>query len=173
MLGSINVADVFRRHLDGFQDLRTGKLRRTDLALHYGTPIICGAAWLLFGPSTDRLGNLVAGLAVLTGLFLGLLIYVFELRLNVAEKVDYQRSTTLIGLIDILFHNTVYATLAGGLATVAAVLADLLKLSEGWPIAVVVALGAHLVLTTVLIIRRASAAYLELVKDKRRSAMHR
>lgn len=172
MLDSVNIAGVVGKHIAGFRDLNTRKVRRRDIFLHYFIPLICGIAWWLLGPATSGLGNLVAGLAVLTGLFLGLLVYVFELRLNLAERVNYQRSTTLVGLVDALFHNTVYATLAGGLTTVAAVLADLLQLTDGWPIGIVIALSAHLALTTLLILRRASAAYVELVKDKKRSALH-
>lgn len=169
MLESIDIRKPVTKHIQGFENPTTGKLRKGDLCLHYGLPLILGALWAVWGPNTAAHGNLVQGLAILTGLFIGLLVYVFQLRLDIDEKVEHQRSTRLIGLIDVLFWNTVYATLVGGLATVAVLVVDLLGGVRGTPMAVVIALGAHLVLTTLLLVRRASTAYSLLVKDKRRA----
>lgn len=169
MLDSINIVNVVTRHLDGFRPPGGSKRRKRDLVVHYAVPVALGSAWAIWGPATDALSNLVQGLAILTGLFFGLFVYVFQLRLDLAEKVNYQRSVRLIGLIDALFRNTLYATLVGGAATVAAVIVDLFSIEEGLFMGVVIALSAHLALTAALIIRRAGAAYTQLVKDKQRA----
>ncbi|MDN5688467.1 MAG: hypothetical protein L0G94_17575 [Brachybacterium sp.] len=169
MFDSINVLNVVTRHLDGFRPPGKDKARKVDVAVHYVVPAFLGLVWAIWGPATEALGNLVQGLAILTGLFFGLFVYVFQLRLDFVEKVNYQRSVHLVSLIDALFRNTVYATLIGGVATVGAVIVDLLGIDSGPLIGVVIALSAHLALTAALIIRRASAAYTQLVKDKRRA----
>lgn len=64
--------------LDGFRSLRTGHFRRVDLALHYGVPLLVIALWTVLGPCTASMGNVIAGLAILTGLFLALLVFVFQ-----------------------------------------------------------------------------------------------
>lgn len=175
MLESINILAVLKGHLRGFQNPTTGKIRRPDVVLHYAVPLCIGVLWSLFGRPVHSLGNLIGGLAILTGLFFGLLVFVFELRLQLDERVQHQRSTRLVGLIDVLFSNSAYATLASGLTAVVTVVVDLLwggTGAEPFPslaVAIVLALGAHLTLTGALLVRHAYAAYTELVEDRRRA----
>ena len=174
MLESINVLAVLKGHLRGFRNPTTGAIRWADIALHYGAPVIVGVLWAVLGRPVYTLGNLIGGLAILTGLFFGLLVFVFELRLQLDERVQHQRSTRLVGLVDVLFSNSAYATLASGLTAVVTVMVDLFwggNGSEPFPtlaVATVLVLGVHLTLTGALLVRHAYAAYNVLVEDRRR-----
>lgn len=173
MLDSIDISGVVTNYLRGFRSLNTGRYRRADLALHYGVPLAILVAAGIWVPRTDSISNLLSGLAILTGLFLALLVFVFQLRLDTDERVEHQRTARLVDLIDALFHATVYAALVSGLATTVAVVVDLFEPVPKWGLALVVALGAHLVLTGLLVITRAHAAYMQLIDDRRRARLAR
>lgn len=169
MLQSVSMRSIVRHHIDGFRDPSTGTVRVPDLVLHYGLPAVVGLTWGLVGPSNAGMGNFIAGLAILTGLFLSLLVYIFQLRLDLEERVDHQRSTRLLPLVDGLFHNTVYAALVCGTTTFTAVAADITNVLSRCLDALTIALGCHVALTALMVVRRAHAAYLELLRDKARS----
>lgn len=168
---SISMKSILHHHLEGFRNPATGQFRRQDLVLHYLVPLALGGAWWAVGPRDPEMGNFIAGLAILTGLFLALLVYVFQLRLDIDAEAAHQRSTRLIPLIDALFHNSVYAALACGATTVVAVIADLTSFAPRVVGSAVIILGVHVAFTALMVMRRAQTAYLELLKDKSRARL--
>lgn len=169
---SISNRGALKRHVDGFRDLTNRKFRKGDIALHYGVPALAFPAWIMLAPKEVDLSALISGITILTGLFFALLVFVFQLRLDIPQSVSYQRSARLPGLIDILFHNTAYATLVGLLACISTVSVDLLPRAPQWTTGITMALCVHLVLTTALLVRRVQAAYVQLVNDKARASKY-
>lgn len=99
-------------HFDTLRDVRTHRMSALDLATQFGLPVLLGAVLPVLGLRLVELGQVIAGLAVLAGLTFGLLVFVFQLRLQVSSDPRVQ-ATTLRQLIDQLFVNVAYTVLVG------------------------------------------------------------
>lgn len=99
-------------------------------------------------------------------LLFGLVIYVFQLRIQLLENPNVPRDGKLVRFTDQVFANVNYAVVVGGLTTVASVGAGLTaddhgNISSIWS-GLIVALGVHLILVVFMCIKRVRAAYREI-----------
>jgi len=99
-------------HLDTLRDARTHRVSLLDLFIQFGLPVMLGLGLPLAGFRLVDVGQVIAGLAVLAGFTFGMLVFVFQLRLQVATDPRVT-GTNLRQLIDQLFTNVAYALLVG------------------------------------------------------------
>lgn len=154
-------------HYDTLRDDRDGSYRIRDFLLFVGLPAGVG---LILGFSEFRLhdiASMLAGLAVFTALLFGLVIFVFQLRVQVKDDGRDRQRPKLASLIDELFANVTYSVIVGIVTTVFAVIAASISDDAGAPVwisGVVAALAFHLVLTILMCLKRVHSAYQQLRK---------
>ncbi|ORL11663.1 hypothetical protein [Prescottella equi] len=165
MESKLSVIPTVKAHLNTLRDDTSGRLQRSDFAVFYVVPIAVGVAMWLLGVRLSEIGGYLGGLAVFTALLFALVIFVFQLRVQISDDSRFDRSSTLFELIDQIFSNVCYAVVIGvlttGLGVVAVTLTDG---TEGAPAPLSSALAAfalHLVLTIFMCIKRIQAAYCE------------
>ena len=115
------------------------------------------------------LGDLIAGFAVLAGFLFALVIFVFQLRLNVVRDPRVQSKRNLPELIDQLFRNVLYAVVVSFVLTIVAIVAAATEPAPGvgvhpvWS-GVVTVVTVHLLAVVWMCVSRTRTAYLELSK---------
>lgn len=173
MSSKFSVRPVIRDHLDTLQDERTGNRRWQDRATLYGFPAAAGVTIAFFGVELQGIGEIVGGLSILAGFLFGMVVFVFQLRMQVSNDPRVAQGGRLPRLIDQLFANVSYAVLVGFVTASLAIAAsatratvpgspgDLLPVNPWWS-AGLVFLFVHLMLLLGMALRRTRAAYREL-----------
>lgn len=156
-------------HLDTLRDARTHRVSVLDVVVQFGLPVILGLGLPLAGFRLVEVGQVIAGLAVLAGFTFGMLVFVFQLRLQVATDPRVI-GTNLRELIDQLFTNVAYALLTGLASVTLAVAivsvrqlgplnADLVATLRAIATGLLVAVVSHFLLTLAMCTKRAYRAY--------------
>ena len=173
MSSKFSVLPVIEDHLETLQDDRTGNSRWQDRASLYGVPAAAAAAIAIFGVKLQGIGEIVGGLSILAGFLFGLVVFVFQLRIQVSNDPRVAPQGRLLRLLDQLFANVSYAVLIGFVTTSVAIAAaatrstvpkspgDLLPVNPWWSAALVF-FFVHLMLMLGMALRRTRAAYREL-----------
>ena len=165
MSNKVDPTRVISDHIATLHDQRTNRIRKRDLALHYGLPVGAAVCSTFAGVRLADAGQIVAGAAVLAGFSFGLAIFVFQLRMDAARDPRVPRGSRLLDLIDELFTNVLYSIVVGLLLTVVTVAATALQdtktLDAVWS-GVMVGIAFHYLLTLAMCIKRLHKAYQEL-----------
>lgn len=166
MASKASVGSAVRAHFDTLRDDRTGELRFLDIALFVGAPTLAGVVLWWFEFRMRDTAAVLAALAVFTALLFGLVIFVFQLRVQIKTDGQDQQRPRLTSLIDETFANVTYSVIVGLLTTVvgliAAAVADKTDGAPVWASAALGALGLHLVLTILMCLKRVHSAYQQL-----------
>jgi hypothetical protein len=170
-VSKFSVLPLVGDHLGTLQDDRTQTWRWQDWTTMYGLPIAAAVSCGVFNVQLQGISEIVGGLSILAGFLFGLVVFVFQLRLQVTNDPRVAPHGRLPRLIDQLFANVSYAVLVGLLTTGTAIAAsatrtpdpsgNLLAVNRWWS-AVLVFLFFHLMLLLAMALRRTRAAYLEL-----------
>ena len=158
----IDPRSIIRAHRATYVDARTGRRRVGDILLMEGLPAAVLVAMLVLSVELTR--AMAVGLLTVTGLLSALL---FGVMLQVSERaMDWSDSRPEPGpgtsshaiYLEELAANAGYASLTAIFAAIAYVAASVTK---GWPLkvstAIGVALGLHLVLVLLMVMRRVFA----------------
>ncbi|MGW7682147.1 hypothetical protein ACWGID_15490 [Kribbella sp. NPDC054772] len=168
MTSKLSLMPVVTEHYRTLTDVRTGKPRRRDFATALGIPAVLGVLCCAFGLRMPSAGDLIQGVSILTGLLFALVIFVFQLRIQVGADREQVRREHVLALLDELFSNVLYAVVAGLGTTVIALAAGISTTPDAdgnsppldrWWTAAIVASSAHLVLTIAMCLKRTRAAY--------------
>lgn len=163
-----SIIDIVTDHYDTLRDDATQKRHLPDYFIQHGVPALVAVAATAIGFRFVNVGDLIAGLAIMTGFTFGLLVFVFQLRLQITNDPRHHEDRWLKRLIDQLFQNVAYALLVGFAAVVAAVIASTAKLPDnplpdGWASAaatlVLTFLSLHYVMTMAMCAKRLNVAY--------------
>lgn len=162
-----SVIPTVRAHFDTFRDdSSNGSLHLPDYAIFLGIPLGAAALVVLGEVRLKEISGFLGGLAVFTALLFGLVIFVFQLRLQLRTDGEFSAHSTLVRLIDQLFANVNYAVVVGVVTTAVGVIAaSTLDSTTGAPVwvsAVLTALATHLVLTIFMCVKRVHSAYRQL-----------
>lgn len=156
--------DVVRRHYETLYDhrLRTKKVRVLDVLSQLGLPLAAGALVWWRGITLSGASQLLSGVAILAGFVFGLLVFVFQLRLQAVEDPRIANEGPVTTLLDELFANVAYTALVG-LATAVVIMAPLAVetrtgLALPWSIVTVV-FSTHFVLLLMMCVKRTDVAY--------------
>lgn len=161
MSSKLSVLPTIRAHFDTFRSNVDGTLHFWDHATFLGLPLIAGGVAFWRGVRLSDVSGFLAGLAVFTALLFGLVVFVFQLRLQLRSD-GVASTSTLARLVDQLFYNVNYAVVMGVGTTAVGVVAVHLADTSGPPVwisAVLTALGLHLTLTILMCVKRVHAAY--------------
>lgn len=160
MFRKISMREVFGEHIATLYDNRSDSRRRSkgDLALFYLLPTVAGVAVVLLRPRLET-GDALTAVSILAGLSFGAVIFVFDLRLRMAQK--WKPGQRALMLLDELFSNLLYSVLVA----VTLVLVALIPEGQGWWCrvhdGVFVTVALHYVLTMLMCIKRLAAAFRE------------
>lgn len=161
-----SVLPTIRAHYATLVDDSTGRPHIPDYVLSIGGPVLVGgvvaAIMRARQLSTSDMASYIAGVAIFTALLFALVIYVFQLRMQIDTDDRVPRDGRLMRLVDQLFSNVNYAVVVGVLTTVIAMVAAMLahdgEVGPYWT-GVISALGLHLVLVVFMCIKRVDSAY--------------
>lgn len=170
MSSKLSPRTIIVEHFDTFYDHRdlTGSRRKswTDYAVMIGVPVVVFAVFMLFDWRVQDFGQVLAGIAILTGFAFALIVFVFQLRLDLVERRAVHPGGVAARLVNELFTNVSYATLVGLATVVFLVAAGALGAPPDAPGAlglftssIAVFLGSHFFLTLVMCIKRLYTAY--------------
>lgn len=166
-MSKTSVLQIVGDHLDTLRDSKTKKPAVGDYLIQFGVPAAAGVALAWVGPGITDVGQIIAGCAVLVGFTFGLIVYVFQLRVEVSRDPRVPKGGVLTQLIDELFANLSYTVIAGLLAVVVPMVAAAFRADGTMPLGsvwsgFVVALLAHFILDLGMCLKRTRRAYHEL-----------
>ncbi|MDO5619307.1 hypothetical protein [Kocuria sp.] len=171
MSSKISPRTIVKEHYETFYDhrdpARTSWRSRADYIWSLGLPLALAACFIIFNWRVQDFGQVLAGVAILTGFAFGLIVFVFQLRLDLIERRGAASNGPAARLVNELFTNTSYATLVGLVTVVVVVALGALGASTDnasselgrWSSGFVVLFGSHFVLTLVMCIKRLYTAY--------------
>lgn len=166
MASKASVLPAVKAHYDTLRDARTGSIRKLDYVLFAGVPIALGGGIWWIGFRLNDIGSVLAGLAVFTALLFGLVIFVFQLRIQIKDDGRDRDRPRLAEMVDETFSNVTYSVIVGIITTtcglIAAGVADTVTGAPVWISAVLVALSTHLLLTILMCLKRIHSAYQQL-----------
>lgn len=160
-----NVLPAIHDHFETFSDHQAGgRPLVRDYAGMLGLPILAAGAIWFVGIRVREVGTFLGGIAILTGLLFALVIFVFQLRLQVSGDPRHPNGSRLPVLLDELFANVNYAVIIGMATSAVGVVAAATSDSASgeaplWASVVLTALGVHLLLTVLMCVKRTRAAY--------------
>lgn len=131
-------------------------------------PIGAAVVAVLLGFRLRSSDEILAGLSILAGLLFALLVFVFQLRLQVTQDPRIPRGSVLLRLLDDLFANVAYSVVVGLVAASAALIAGSIveadKALNSWWTGVLIALTVHFGLNIAMCLKRTQAAYHHLTR---------
>jgi hypothetical protein len=173
MTSKTSVSLIIRDHYATFTDVRTNSARKLDYAVPVGAPLALGVVVVACNIRLQGVSDFIAGMAVFSALLFGLLLYIFQLRMQVSDDPRLSPRPRNGTLVDQLFANVAYAALVGVIATGLLIVASSLRhadtngvlppLDRWWSGLVTVAC-LHVLLTVAMCLKRTRTAYLELTR---------
>jgi hypothetical protein len=160
MFRKISMRDVFGEHLATLYNNRSDarRISLSDLAVFFGLPVVVGIIVGVFHPNLET-GEALTGVSILAGLSFGAVVFVFDLRLRMAQR--WKAGARALMLLDQLFKNLLYSVFVA----VILVVVSLIPEGVGWWSRVYggffTAVALHYVLTMLMCIKRLSAAFRE------------
>lgn len=150
-------------HYDTFRDVRTGKPRITDYLVYVGIPLVLSGFALGRGVRAGHIPEVLAAVAILTGLIFNVFVLLFDLTMRAADQTDSAHLASINKLADEVRANVSYAVMLGLSLTVVfgslAMFTDTSRPLAPAPTAAIVFLGAQLLLTVSMILKRIRALY--------------
>jgi hypothetical protein len=145
------------------------RLSVLDLVIFFGLPLSVGVATGIADVQMQTFGDLIQGVAILTGLLFGLLTHVLSLGLRLYDDPRRNRASRIVVLTDELRANVSYAIGIGIFLTGALMLFEAYHDDDGaaynaWISAAVLALVLHMLLTLLMILKRVRSTYRQLGK---------
>lgn len=166
MASKASALPAVRAHFNTLRDDRTGAVRPLDIAVFVGLPAIAGLGIWFSGFRMRDIAAVLAGLAVFTALLFGLVIFVFQLRVQIKDDGRDLARPRISTLIDETFANVTYSVVVGLATTVVAVIAAAIAQgtdgTPSWISGILAAMGLHLVLTILMCLKRIYSAYEQL-----------
>ena len=151
-----------------FRHYKSRQIVWAQVCLQLVLPLAGGILLRSNGFRVSALSDVLAGLAIITGFLFTLLVFIFQLRLQIKDQAEYSTYASLHRLIDELFAQVNWAIWVS-LVSVAATILTLAKLDDA---ALLSALGTglfagvtvHLLAVLFACTQRTRAAYRELLK---------
>lgn len=99
-------------------DAKTGKRRIEDFVVVLGVPGATAALSRYVGWRIEIVGELISAVAIITALLFGLVIFLFQLRIQLGDPERADRiPRSAIRLVDEMFTNVAYAIVVGFVVT--------------------------------------------------------
>jgi membrane associated rhomboid family serine protease len=165
MDSKFSVLPTIRDHYRTLVDQNDDEWYWPDYAVLLGVPAAGGVAVGYFYQLRD-MAAYIGGVAVFTALLFAMVVYVFQLRMQLLSNPFVPRDGALARFVDQLFANVSYAVVVGIATTVVSMAAAVTAPDSGhvnhvWS-GVVVGFGVHLMLVVFMCLKRIRAAYREI-----------
>jgi hypothetical protein len=136
----------------------------SDVVVFYAAPAAAGLGVWIVGAEMTLLTDLLAGIAIITGLLFGVLTHVLSLGLRIADDARLTAASRVTILTDELRANVSYGIGVGVALTTALMLISAFggEPKDGYPAwlsGLVVAGVLHLMLTLLMILKRVRSTY--------------
>ena len=158
-----SVLPLIHDHYRTLRNASTGRTSVADLVLFLGIPFAAAGTTWINGARAERLGEVLAASAVLTGLIFNVFVLLFDLTMRAADRTDPAHLPRMNELADELRANVSYAVLVGIVLT--ALLGWFVMFGDEHqplgrlPTAIVVFGGVQLLLTIFMVLKRVRALY--------------
>ncbi|QRP45772.1 hypothetical protein [Amycolatopsis sp. FDAARGOS 1241] len=150
-------------HYETLRDHETGRARLRDYAVFVGIPAALGGLVWLRGAHAAHVPEVLAAVAILTGLIFNVFVLLFDLTMRATDRTDPAYLDTVTRLVDELRANISYAVLLGLVLTSLlgglALFTDTSQALTTPVSALVVALASQMLLTVSMILKRIRALY--------------
>jgi hypothetical protein len=150
-------------HYDTLRDAATDRVRIRDYLTFVGLPLLLAAFAWIRGAHAGHVPEVLAAVAILTGLIFNVFVLLFDLTMRVEDKTDPAHKATLTKLADQLRANISYAVLLGLLLTslfgALALFTDTNQPLSAPITAVIVFVAVQMLLTISMILKRIRALY--------------
>lgn len=179
MFTKVNILPIVRAHFKTLRNDATKRRSIGDLILQIFVPAlsILACIWPLSVDLESKYSNLLAALAIIFGFAFAAAIFIFQLRMQMAEMQVLSRKSPVAEiapqidssapvLVNELFSNCLYAVLVSGATVLWTGLVDGLSLPV-WCDYIIVGLIAHLVIVLLMCFKRINAAYMRVANLKR------
>lgn len=175
-VGRLGLEHLLEDHLNSLVDVdqdNTVHTSKTDVLVFFAAPTAVGVAVALADANIRAISQMLAGVAIITGLLFGLLTHVLGLGTQVAADERFTSSSRIAILVDELRANVSYAigvgiVLTTGLMLVGAFSGDITDPKEsgypGWASGLMIGGLLHLMLTLFMVLNRIRATYKLLAK---------
>lgn len=171
MFTKINILPIAKAHFKTLRNDATQERSLGDIALHLLVPVLTFAlcAWPLHLDLEGKYSNILAALAIIFGFAFAAVIFIFQLRMQMAEmqvlsrkspvaEIAPQIDPTAPILVNELFSNCLYAVLVSGVAVLWTGAVDAVNLPV-WCDYLIASLIAHLVVVLMMCFKRINAAF--------------
>lgn len=150
-------------HYDTLRDAASGRVRVRDYLTFVGVPLALVLLVWLRGAHAGHVPEVLAAVAILTGLVFNVFVLLFDLTMRVEDKTDEAQKAALTKLTEELRANISYAVLLGLVLTAAfGGLAMFTDTSHALPTgitAAIVFVAVQMLLTISMILKRIRALY--------------
>jgi len=123
MSNKFAILGIITDQADTLVDAHSHRPKKSDYAVLYGLPLAVGGVSLSLRWTIGGISELLSGMAIFTGLLFGLVVWVFQLRIQAANDPRVPGTSSLAVLLDELFKNVLYAVLVG-ILTVAVIICE-------------------------------------------------
>lgn len=147
------------------RDSSTGKVRFEDYGVLLGLPAAVCLWSGLAGWRVSIVAELISAIAIITALLFGLVIFLFQLRLQMGTpEVNERIPSTSVQLVDEMFKNVAYSIIVGFAATVVTLAGAALRQGDEQRVGVkmtafIVFTVAHFIFTLAMCLKRLTRAY--------------
>ncbi|GII93695.1 hypothetical protein [Sinosporangium siamense] len=159
-----SVVGLIVDHYGTFRNYQSGKLSPVDYMVYLGIPAAMSVGAWVMRLKAGNVQELLAAVAILTGLIFGVFVLIFDLSMRAAGATDSLQRIRVSRLVEELRANVSYAVLLGVLLTATLSGIIMFGVEAGRPVnreltALVIFLGSQLLLTILMILKRVRATF--------------
>lgn len=181
VVGRLGVRELAGDHVRTLYELDSEGTRHrsiADILIFFAVPVATFAGLWLGDFRLRDTGQVLAGVAIFTGLLFGLLVHVFAVGLQISDSPRFTTTSRVTLLVDELRANVAYACGVGLLLTMILLVSSAFATTTppgvsgtapereviAWASSAIAALVLHLVLTMLMVLKRLRTAYTLLAK---------
>lgn len=162
MATKTSLTPIIRAHFNTLRNAKTGRLHWPDFVVQFGLPVLLGIGFGLSGGASPDISTLLTVVSILAGLSFALALFVFELRQNLSTR--YEKTSTMLARIDVLFQNVLYSVIVGLTSTGTGAFSSVVGLDttiEASLQVLTLVLTAHFFLVLFMCLKRLNAVFRE------------
>lgn len=161
--GKFSAASLIIDHYDTFRIYESRKISRSDYLIYVGLPLCAGVALAAFGVEAQNAPDILAAIAILTGLIFNAVLLISDLSGRAREIQEPHQRQEVMQLAEEVRANISYAVLLGlflsALLGGISMFTDTSKPLNSWLTALIAFLGLQLLLTVLMILKRIRALF--------------
>ncbi|MEU8404311.1 hypothetical protein AB0C28_54860 [Nonomuraea sp. NPDC048892] len=159
-----SVVGLVLDHYGTFRNYQSGNRSPMDYIVYLGVPVVFAIAAWLMQLKANNVPEVLAAVAILTGLIFGVFVLIFDLSMRASGTADSIQRSRVARLVEELRANVSYAVLLGLILTATLSGISMFGAEKDQPInreltALIMLLGSQLLLTILMILKRVRATF--------------